>query len=519
MPLRRPEEAVIDSPRPVRPSTYAFFLGIFAAIVFITHAPLIQTPFYWDELGQFVPASLDLYQLGRWIPVSTVPNIHPPGLMAYLALFWHFTGFSIVSARVAMLVLASFGVLFTFLLSIVLGRYADGFPAFTSLLLLCLSPLFVAQSMLVQLDMPAMVLTILALLLFVQDYLRRCALVCVALVLVKETGIAAPMVFGIWLLLERRWKDALLFTAPLIPLAVWLLALHKTTGNWAGNDSFAAYNAVYSLNPVRFLLALLRRLYYLFIGSGHFIGTGALIYALRRTALFRGRSWRLCAVFAAVHVLLVSLFGGAVLERYLLPVLPILYISFAVALSALAPRARLAASIALFALLTAANFINPIYPFPMENNLAFATFASLDRHAADFVENTYPGGVIATTFPVAGSLRRPDFGYVSHALNVHEIANFEPASIAGLAKDPPDALILYSTAWDPFGLLKNRLVAGFLHEHYGYQAPATPDEIGAILRMHPIARWTEGGQWIEVFEGEASHRRSLRAGYRFSPAN
>ncbi len=207
---RPSQQLVVDLGRRVRPSSYVYFLAIVAAIVFVTHGSLLRVPFYWDELGQFVPASLDLFQFGHWIPVTTVPNIHPPGLMAYLAVFWHVTGYSITLTRVAMLILASCGAFFAFLLAIILARETAGFPAFTALMFLCLAPLFFAQAMMVQLDMPAMVLTCLALLLFLQDHLRRCALVCVALVLVKETGIAAPMVFGFWLLLERRWKEALL---------------------------------------------------------------------------------------------------------------------------------------------------------------------------------------------------------------------------------------------------------------------------------------------------------------------
>jgi hypothetical protein len=504
------EAPVIDLRRRPRPSSYLAFLALIGAIVFATHLPLCKLPFYWDELGQFVPASLDLFQLGRWIPVTTIPNIHPPGLMAYLAVFWHITGYSIVATRLAMLILASLGGFFTFLLAIRLGRDATGFPAFTAILFLCLSPLFFAQAMLAQLDMPAMVFTCLALLLFLKNQIRLCALVCVVLVLVKETGICAPMVFGFWLLLERRWKEALFFTAPLLPLGIWLIALHKATGNWAGNDSFAAYNTVYSLNPVRFLLALLRRLYYLFIGSGHFIGTIALIYALRRTKLFFTRSWRVMALFAAVHVLLVSLFGGAVLERYLLPVLPLLYISFAVALTAFPTRWRLGSTFALFSLLIAANFINPPYPFPMENNLAFGSFVTLHEHAADFVENSYPGGEIATTFPLAGALRRPDFGYVSHPVKVREIENFQLSSIAALARNPPDALVLYSVAWDPIGMLHNKWIVDFLRRNYGYQPQATSEEIVDRLHMHPIARWTDRGQWIEVFEADDFHPRKLR---------
>ena len=37
--------------------------------------------FFWDEVGQFVPASLDLFHKGALVPRSVTPNAHPPGVM------------------------------------------------------------------------------------------------------------------------------------------------------------------------------------------------------------------------------------------------------------------------------------------------------------------------------------------------------------------------------------------------------------------------------------------------------
>jgi len=74
------------------------------------HLPYLKLPFFWDELGQFIPAALDLYHDGAWVPHSTLPNVHPPGLAALLALVWRIFGFSILSTRLAMLVIASVGV-------------------------------------------------------------------------------------------------------------------------------------------------------------------------------------------------------------------------------------------------------------------------------------------------------------------------------------------------------------------------------------------------------------------------
>ena len=490
--------------RQIRPGAYLFFFGFVAAIVFLTHALLLKTPFYWDELGQFVPASLDLFQLGDWVPVTTIPNIHPPGVMVYLAGVWHFSGYSVTATRLAMLLLASFGAFWTFLLAITLGRDSGGAPALTALLFLCLSPLFFAQAMMAQLDMPAMVFTCLSLLLFLQGHLRRAALACVMLVMIKETGIVAPAAFGFLLLIDRRWKEALLFTAPLIPLGIWVIALHHATGHWAGNESFAAYNATYSLHPVRFLLALARRLYYLFVGTGHWVGTAAIVYAWRHTRIFRNRAWQVIGLFTAAHVLLVSLFGGAVLERYLMPVLPLFYIAFAAAFCEVPKRWKAGGIAALLAMLTAANFVNPLYPFPFENNLAFVSFCHLNQRAAEFVENNYPGAAITTTFPAAGALRRPDFGYVSRPMTVREIDNFETPAIHALAKKPPAVLVLYSVAWDPLKLLTNRAVVQLLRRYYSYEPQATNQEIAQTLHMHRVARWMEAGQWIEVLQADTA---------------
>src|SRR5690242_17447021 len=148
-------------------AAHLVFACAFTSILLLIHASVLTEPYFWDEMGQFMPASLDLFRDGSWIPHSTLPNVHPPGLMAYLTVAWNLFGYSIVKTRAAMFVLAAAGVYFTFLLALEFGKPLRGLPAFTAVLLLLASPLFWSQSMMVQLDMPAMVFTLLAILLFV----------------------------------------------------------------------------------------------------------------------------------------------------------------------------------------------------------------------------------------------------------------------------------------------------------------------------------------------------------------
>ena len=381
-----------------------------------------------------------------------------------------------------------------------MSRGVNGTPAFAALVLLCLSPLFFAQSMLAQLDMPAMSLSVLALLLFLQNRFRASAIACMVLVLLKETGLVAPALLGCWLLFERRASlgykaneraQALWFLLPLPALLLWLAALRHVTGHWFGNPAFTEYNLWEPLHPARFLIAFLRRIYYLFVGSGHFIGTAALVWALRRMPLLRSRPWRIAAAFVLAHVLVVSALGGAVLERYLLPALPIVYIAFAVSLGALLPRARQLTFGALLVCLIAANFINPLYPFPFENNLQFVNFVELQKTAASSIGAR--NGTVATAFPMAEALRNPDLGFVRTPRKVTAIADFTAPEIEKLKLDPPGMVIVFTRTWDPLHVLQYQFVERFLASQYGYRPELDPDAIAEELSMSIAHQWTRRG--------------------------
>lgn len=482
-----------------RIDTYLFFAALFGFIVFLTHAPLLNLPYFWDELGQFVPAALDLFHSGSWIAHSTLPNAHPPGLMAYLAASWSVAGYSIPATRVAMLLLASAAVLVAFLLAIELSRNVRGAPALVAVILLCASPLFFAQAMLAQLDMPAMLFTCLALLLFLQEKIRLAALACTALVLVKETGLIVPALFGAWLLYERRRREAAWFLLPAGALSAWLLALATGTGHLFGSAEFTRYNLFYPLHPVRFLLALARRLYYLFFEDFHWIGTIAIIRA-QRAGLFATRSWRIAWVAVWAHVLLLSLIGGAVLERYLLPVLPVVYTAMLAGMSLYRPAFKVACEVGLLAGLIAGNFWNPPYPFPFENNLAFTDFVKLQRTAAKFLERDYRGAPIATAWPLSSALRRPELGYVGQELPVRGIPDFTAGSIDRLDWRGVRVFVLFSRMWQPaLNWTDLEFVRQIWRRFYGY----VPELSFLQMRQRavlPVARWERHGLWIEVYE-------------------
>jgi 4-amino-4-deoxy-L-arabinose transferase-like glycosyltransferase len=496
--------AAPNTRRSVRPQSYAWIFLLFAAVIVPAHFWMVRLPYFWDEAGQFVPAGLDLLHDGSWIPHSTTPNIHPPGLPAYLAGVWRVAGFHAASTRIGMLLLASLGALAAFLLAIELTRDAKGTPAFLAAMLLCISPVFYAQAVMAQLDMPAMLFTTVALLLFLQNHFRAAAGVCVALVLFKETGAIVPMVLGAWLVKERRWRDAVWFALPLVAIAGWVAILARRTGSWAGNADFAHYNVLVPLAPGRMLITLPRRLYFVLIANFHWAGTAAAIVAWRTSRLFRSRAWQIAGLVTAAHVLLFTVVGGAVLNRYLLPVLPIVFAAMAAALSVLPRWWRIGATAVLAAGLAASNFVNPPYPFPFEENVSFADFVRLHAEAADYIAHWYPNPVVHTAWPMTDELSRPELGYVPRKFRVQTLPNFSVETIGALDWGTVEILVVFSRDWDPpFNLARIGPMPKLWERIYGFVPAAREEEARSRVPFAAEASFTRRGQWVDVYVNPA----------------
>jgi 4-amino-4-deoxy-L-arabinose transferase-like glycosyltransferase len=484
-----------------------FALSLLAVVV--PHIGWLDLPLHWDEMGYFIPAALDLHRGGHWIPASTTPSPHPPGLPAYLAAVWALTGYSIPVTRVAMLALGAVVAFLTFLLAVRLCRDSEGVPAFWAALFLLVSPLFYTQSLMAQLDLPAALFTVLALLLFVEDRIAGAAAACCGLVLMKETGVVVPLLLAGWLVRERRYRQAAWYVAPAAALGAWLVAVHSATGSWSGARAFAAYNLEYPLHPFRVAAGLVRRLYALGVADLQWLGTLA-IAAAWRNRLFADRAWKVVASFVAAHLALVSALGGAHLERYLLPTWPLFYIAAARAFAALGGWKRTLAPAAMACGLLAGLFVNPPYPFPYENNLAMTSFVELHRRAAAMLERNYLGARITTAWPLSAALRRPEFGYVRGPLAVRELPDFSPASFGGI--DDVELLVLYSREWEPrFNWMRVGWVEALWRRYFGHQRPIDGDECRRRFGLRRVARWESRGQWIEVLAGSTTPKRD-RAG-------
>jgi hypothetical protein len=247
-------------------------------------------------------------------------------------------------------------------------------------------------------------------------------------------------------------------------------------------------------------VSLLRRFFYLFIDDFRWVGTLAILFAWRRAALYSTRAWKIIWSFIAAHILLVSLLGGAELERYLLPILPLVYLAMGAAFEIVRPRWRYLGAAALASGLLAGLFLNPPFPFPYENNLALVDFVNLHRSAAQALEKSYPDKTIYTAWPLTGALRNPAFGYVDRAMSTAETSDLHFSTLNALSPGSVDVLVLYSRTWEPsWGVLQWPALRDFLGRFYEYQREMTPAEVRQRFGLVSVQRWTRRGQWIEIF--------------------
>jgi len=506
----------------------------------LLHYPFLRLPYFWDEAGYYVPAALDFYEKWLLVPERTLPTGHTPLVVMYLGLAWWLFGFSPLVTRVAMVLVAAATTVVTYRLARrIMGRE----PAVWSSLLMALSPLFFAQSSLVHLDLPAALFTALAVLALLDRRYVVFAITASLAVLTKETAIILLPVAWFHAGWRQRGQLAkpsrepfapqpepqpgvllnkvpLLLTFPLAPLLLWSLFYHHHTGYWTGNAEYLDYNLYSALDPVRIVFVLLRRLYQLFIGGFNWVpvlGALAGLWWRRRQGLggalpahgqqrVMTRNFLFVALWLSVmYVLAHSVVGGAILRRYLLPIWPAFITALVICIWNL-PR-LLARSISATATVcfVASWFVNPPYPFPWEENLAYADFVRLHQQAATYLEYHAEKKRILTAWPATDELTRPFLGYVRKPLTVVPVEGFARGDFAEVTEDSFDLLYLYSRGWEP---QSNQLLRWpWFQRYFHYSPQMSAEELSARFSLKRLQTFEGHGQWVHIYRRPCSEKR------------
>jgi hypothetical protein len=503
----------------------AFVVLLFALA--LLHVPLLRLPYFWDEAGYYIPAARDLLLTGSLIPHSTPSNAHPPLVMAYLALWWKIAGFKTVITRLAMLASAAFALTGFFRLAL---RVANIEVAVASTLCTALYPVFFIQSSLAQVDLTAAGLTFWALLAYVENRRIATAIWFSLAVLAKETAVLAPLSLFAWELLRphirssiiseqdsSRTNWALLF--PVIPLGFWYAYHYRQTGFVFGNPEFFRYNVQSTLQPLRILLAFLMRLWQCVGYLNLYVLTLAALLAMwmpplqepglqekdrERPRIALELQFAFLAIIVA-YMIALSVIGGAVLARYMLPVIPLVIL---VCVSTLRRRVRMwTGVIALVALsFLVALFVNPPYGFSLEDNLAYRDYIRLHQRAENFIEARYPNARVLTAWPASDELSRPCLGYVTQPMKVFRVEDFtvEQLMSASEVRSNFDVALVFSTKYEPpHSLFDNlRFWQAWKTRFFGYHIDAPPAAAAQILGGRLIYTDRRDGQWVGVIEIE-----------------
>jgi len=527
-------------------STIGLAAGVWLGLLAL-HAPFLRLPYYWDEAGYYVPAALDFLRRGLLIPSSTEPIGHTPLVSVYLGLAWRIFGFSPLVTRAAMILSAAGTIVATVLLArrVFAGRAQARQAALVAAVLLALAPLFFAQSEMVHLDLVVAFFTLLAVAALLDDGWILFAAAGLLAVLTKETAIVLVPVAWVYLGTEKyregRKFSSLAWIAassPCLPLAAWALYYHHHTGFWTGNASYLEYNLYSTLNPIRVVLSFLRRFYEVFLSGFNWL-PAALAFAGWRwskknpqitqiSQIAQARQmqddgaraaaddnvWRRFSLVVALLTLayfsMLSLVGGAILPRYMLPIYPPLMM-VAVGWIWRLPRALARAGcLAAAACFLIAWFSNPPYPFPYEDNLAFADFIRLHQQAAGYLQSkdaraaeggSAPALRILTAWPATNELQTPDLGYVKRPLRVVPVDGFTVADFQAVEPSSFDVLYLYSRKWEPQGNWMDRFpwLIRLQSRYFDYSPQVSEQEIAARFHLKLAARWDRRAQWVAIY--------------------
>ncbi len=503
------------------------FVAIFI-LVFLLHAPLLSLPYFWDEAGYYVPAARDLLLKGSLIPQTTISNAHPPLVMAWVALWWKCAGFAPVVARSAMVVASAFSLLGLYRLA---ERVANREVAIASTLCTAVYPVFFSQSSLVQVDLAAAGLIFWGLTAYLESRWKATAIWFSLAALAKETAIIAPLSLAAWEVLKgqsrvrrcmAKWDDegqtpvslrgvgALVI--PLIPLAAWYCYHYVRTGYVLGNPEFFRYNVAATLNPLRFLLALILRLWQTFGYLHLWVLTGAMLLLLMEPpvtddAIERPRiAVPLQVTFfvvIAAYVMSMALVGGAVLARYLLPAVPLVII---LAVSTLRRRIRNwpAAVVFVVVAFVAAWYWNPPYGYSPEDNLGYHDYVAIHQDAERFLEARFPMARVLTAWPASDELTRPWLGYITRPLRVVRIEDFslEQVLSASDVRSDFDVALVFSTKYEPAHPLLDRWEkwTELKRRFFGYERDLPAAAAAQILRGRIVFSEERKGQRVAVIQ-------------------
>jgi hypothetical protein len=325
---------------------------------------------------------------------------------------------------------------------------------------------------------------------------------------------------------------------PALPLILWYAYHYARTGFVFGNADFFRYNLQENLRPLRIFLALLLRIWQTVGYLNLYVLALACLLAMRFPAPVLDRRKRsvvpeekgtitddrrpasedreprpriavpvqlaFLTIFI-VYLLAMSVLGGAVLARYMLPVVPLFIL---ICVSTIWRRLKAWKPVLVIVALSfmAAIFLNPPYGFSLEDNLAYSDYIRLHQRAEAFIASHHPAARVLTAWPASDELSRPYLGYVQKPLPVVRIEDFTPEQLlsAANARSRFEVALVFSTKYQPPRAVFDRwrMWQEWKTRYFDYHLDMTPEAAAAVLSGNLVYAERRAGQWVGVIELE-----------------
>jgi len=306
-----------------------------------------------------------------------------------------------------------------------------------------------------------------------------------------------------------------------IPLALWYAYHYLRTGRVFGNPEFFRYNVQSTLHPLRIFLALLLRIWQTVGYLDFYVLTLACVAAMmfpaitdkdgerRRIAL--SVQYTFLAIII-VYLIALSVIGGAVLARYMLPVVPLVILVCVSTIWRRLSAWKLVLAVIVLAFISAL-FINPPYGFAPEDNLAYRDYILLHQGAETFLEQKFPNAHVLTAWPASDELTRPYLGYVNKPIQVVRIDDFSAEQLLAAAdyRSRFDLALIFSTKYQPHTILDRwPLWQEWKSRYFDYHVDLTPEAAASVLGGTLVYVERLRGQWVGVVQLD----RIEEAGFR-----
>jgi len=487
--------------------------------VYLTHYALLRLPYFWDEAGYYIPAAYDFFRTGTLIPQSTLSNAHPPLPSVLLAGWWHLSGFVPSGTRTAVCIVTAFALLAVYRIA---RPLCGEMGAAVVTLLTALYPIWFAQSTLAHADIFAAAFTLWGLALYLDHVDERAPatkLLAMAglfwlAALSKETALITPLLLALVEMARdkslrkqrqpspRRYREIFALLSPIVPLVLWFAYHRHMTGFAFGNPQYLRYNATANLSAQRVGFALFHRAIHLTAHMNLFVPVLCALACLFLAPL-PGRGAMPRNVLITLYALLIgywiafSVFGGALLTRYLLPGYPLVILLCVVTwqrrMRGWWPLAVLSA-----AGFIAGIFLNPPYHFAPEDNLSYRDMIVLQQDAARVILQRWPQATVLTAWPASDALRKPELGYVPAPVKVFTVENFSLQQMQQAAGEEGsfDTALIFATKYDPAGL-RGRNVA-VETKYFDFHHDLFPAQAAAVLHGSVVWQEERNGQWAAV---------------------